>query len=261
MLPVSEQTKATGPKRPSYVARLAGFLLPDRLQPPGWERFGGRWAALLILTGLWLVTVLNHELWFRPDPAGGGVSLLGISVAVGSQAATQALFRAAISTLCVMFLGAGLAIHGWKSFLSQLGSSDWLAVLYHVILVMLVLIASALLLERLGIYSGDPKTSSMTRVPKLYIIVRLLAVGLLMPAAEEFGLRYVCFGALRTRTKFIWAALLSSTLFGLLHFGYPDPVKMLLGVTYGLGLCWTYERTRSFATPLAIHVINNLLGV
>jgi len=84
-------------------------------------------------------------------------------------------------------------------------------------------------------------------------------VGLLRPVAEEFALRLVCFGGLRMKLRFLPAAVVSSALFGLLH--WPDPGRMAAGAIAGLLLCWVYERTRSIAAPALVHVLNNLLGV
>ena len=74
------------------------------------------------------------------------------------------------------------------------------------------------------------------------------------PIAEEFFFRGVVYPAIRQRTSWMVATLVSGTLFALLHanpIGFPS--ILLLGCL----LTNLYERTGSLAGPLAVHVLHN----
>jgi membrane protease YdiL (CAAX protease family) len=91
------------------------------------------------------------------------------------------------------------------------------------------------------------------------VLVRILAVGLLRPLAEEVVFRLGVFGALRVRAGFLPAALLSAAAFGLLH--WPQPDMIAAGTLAGLVLAWSYERTGTLVAPLGVHVLGNLVAL
>lgn len=79
------------------------------------------------------------------------------------------------------------------------------------------------------------------------------------PMMEELAFRGVLFFSLRRRLGAVPAALLSATIFGLVHFyGLPG-----LLMTFWSGLVWAlaFERTRSLLPGVAAHSVYNLLYV
>lgn len=233
MSPMDEK-KAAGPESaPGFCRRFKGFLLPDRLRPPTWGEFGSRWIALFALSAGWLAALKIGALWPEDELA-------------------RHLFYAASG---VLLLALGIGVYGPRRLAGELDGADWMSMAYHVAIVTVLLaLGSIAFADR-----GDPLRTAPEEVSQALRGARLLAVGLLRPVAEEFALRLVCFGGLRTKLKFLPAALLSSVIFGLLHWS--DPGRMAAGAVAGLLLCWTYERTRSIAAPVLVHVMNNLLGV
>jgi membrane protease YdiL (CAAX protease family) len=86
----------------------------------------------------------------------------------------------------------------------------------------------------------------------------ILLVGVVGPIEEELFARFTLYQMIRARSHFLVAAILSSLVFGLLHFGYPQPIKMLMAGILGVVLCWAYEKTGSILAPIGIHVLSNL---
>jgi membrane protease YdiL (CAAX protease family) len=80
----------------------------------------------------------------------------------------------------------------------------------------------------------------------------------LAPVCEEIAFRGFLFGGLRGAMRFRWAAVLSGTLFGLVH---ADPIRFVgLSVT-GMLLAGLYERRRTLVAPIAAHFTVNLIAV
>ena len=111
-----------------------------------------------------------------------------------------------------------------------------------------ILILGGHMFEWLGIYSGDPGSRHMP-------VCMVLFVGVIGPIQEELFARLTLYQMIRAKSHFLVAAILSSLVFGLLHFGYPEPIKMLMAGLTGIFLCWTYEKTGSILVPIGIHVL------
>lgn len=79
------------------------------------------------------------------------------------------------------------------------------------------------------------------------------------PLAEELVFRGVLYGAIRRRLRAGPAVLLSAVVFAAMHpvwiAGLLLPWTQFLG---GLIFAWSYERTRSLALPVLLHVVGNL---
>ncbi|HUH07740.1 MAG TPA: CPBP family intramembrane glutamic endopeptidase [Egibacteraceae bacterium] len=78
------------------------------------------------------------------------------------------------------------------------------------------------------------------------------------PLAEELFFRGVLFQMLRQRIGWARGAWLSGVLFALVHGHW---LAILLFIPLGAYLGWLFHRTGSLLTPLAAHVVFNLLGV
>ncbi len=78
------------------------------------------------------------------------------------------------------------------------------------------------------------------------------------PLVEEVLFRGVLFRGLRSRMRFVWAAGLSSLLFGLMH-----GLGILLVATglVGFFCAWVYERSGSLWTAIATHAAFNATAV
>jgi uncharacterized protein len=78
------------------------------------------------------------------------------------------------------------------------------------------------------------------------------------PVCEEIAFRGFLFGGLRLRMRFLWAAVLSGGIFGLVH---GDPIRMVGLAVTGVILAALYERRRTLVASMAAHFTNNLVVV
>jgi membrane protease YdiL (CAAX protease family) len=90
------------------------------------------------------------------------------------------------------------------------------------------------------------------------ILVMVLAACVVAPIAEEFFFRGLLYSALREKLGWPLAAVLSGTVFGIVHAGFFNvPPIILLGVI----LAFLYERTRSLYAPMIAHAIHNAIAM
>lgn len=95
-------------------------------------------------------------------------------------------------------------------------------------------------------------------------LMGLVALVLLPPIVEEFIFRGFLFGGLRTKMKFVGAALITSTLFAVPHlFASSEGLLWVAGVdTFVLSmvLCYLREKTGALWAPIAVHGIKNAIA-
>jgi membrane protease YdiL (CAAX protease family) len=85
-------------------------------------------------------------------------------------------------------------------------------------------------------------------------------VTVVAPMAEEFFFRGFFFSALRN-WKGMWpAALITGSVFGVIHAGGSDPAYLVPLALFGVLLCLIYARTRSLWPCIALHCANNTLA-
>jgi membrane protease YdiL (CAAX protease family) len=89
------------------------------------------------------------------------------------------------------------------------------------------------------------------------IAIGAVAAVIAAPVAEEVFFRGFLFGALRQRFRFLAAAIISGTLFGLFH---AIPLLIPLMVFVGIGLAYVYERRGSLLSSIAAHSAFNVMG-
>ena len=96
--------------------------------------------------------------------------------------------------------------------------------------------------------------------PLLASILRVLAVGLLGPIAEELIFRGWFFGAIQNRAGAIMAILITAAGWAVLHYDYGPAV---IGVIFvdGLLLGLARWRTRSVYPPIVMHILYNLYAI
>lgn len=92
-----------------------------------------------------------------------------------------------------------------------------------------------------------------------------VAIGLLVivvaPVTEEIFFRGFMFAGIRSRAKFLAAALISSVFWGALHYTGGDTWTAVVVLSvFGVSLCWVYEKTGSIRTTIVIHAINNAIA-
>ena len=99
------------------------------------------------------------------------------------------------------------------------------------------------------------------QAPLLVDILRVLAVGILGPIAEEITFRGFLFTRFaRTRLGFSGAIALTAIVWGVIHYTYSPGVIALL-IFDGLLLGMARLKTNSVITPILMHVMWNLYAV
>lgn len=90
------------------------------------------------------------------------------------------------------------------------------------------------------------------------LIAAAFLVTVVAPVAEEFFFRGYVFGALRN-WKGMWVgAVLTGTIFGVIHLGSaPDVLYLPLLAVFGFILCLLYVKTGSIYPCIVLHAINN----
>lgn len=105
--------------------------------------------------------------------------------------------------------------------------------------------------------------SKMGGVQMLLLILGMVVAA---PLAEEYLFRGALFAGLRQRWPFWAAALLSSGLFGLMHYlssiGTASVIGLMVDLTFlGFVNAYLVERTKSLWPAIFVHFINNLMAV
>lgn len=95
------------------------------------------------------------------------------------------------------------------------------------------------------------------RPATIHVLLGAVVVVLAAPLGEELFFRGLLFGGLRRSLPFWAAALISSTIFAVVHV-YVLLMPLLFLV--GFGLAYVYERSGSLVTSIAAHAAFNLVG-
>lgn len=105
-------------------------------------------------------------------------------------------------------------------------------------------------------FSGYQQTAGELFAPPLGL--QVLAMGCLIPLAEELIFRGFLYGSLRRTCSFGMAAVVSSLIFGIYH---GSVVQGIYAGGLALILSAGYEFSGDFMAPVVIHAISNLTSV
>lgn len=89
------------------------------------------------------------------------------------------------------------------------------------------------------------------------ILVKIMAIGFISPAAEEILFRRFLFQGLKPigKTK---SAVISSIIFGLCH---RNMVLFVYAALWGMVFCFVYEKYQNLKAPVVVHMISNVLSL
>jgi len=80
------------------------------------------------------------------------------------------------------------------------------------------------------------------------------------PLAEEFFFRGFMFRSFAERMHPIWAALLTGSVFGVIHLGGAPATSVLVLSIFGVALCFVLWRTGSLIPCIMLHAFNNSIA-
>ena len=89
------------------------------------------------------------------------------------------------------------------------------------------------------------------------IFMTYLSVAMVGPITEEIFFRGLNYTRLRRGMRMIWAALISATIFGLVH---GNLVWFISAFLAGLGMAWIFETTGSLWASILVHMLNNFIA-
>jgi membrane protease YdiL (CAAX protease family) len=135
----------------------------------------------------------------------------------------------------------------------------WRWTLFGILIVAGATVADNFALHALHTKAGEHPLNELIRLaigPSL--VVAILFIVVIGPAAEELLFRGCIFGRFRAYGHWLSGALFSTILFAALH-----PIPTLLPVYFALGfvLAWVAHRTESLWPSMALHALNNVIGI
>ncbi|MEJ0086133.1 MAG: CPBP family intramembrane glutamic endopeptidase [Pseudomonadota bacterium] len=97
--------------------------------------------------------------------------------------------------------------------------------------------------------------------PALILFLRILAIGVLGPIAEELVFRGLFLRMLgRTRVGIYGAILITAALWSIIHLQYA-PILLAIIFIDGLALGLARHFTKSLYVPIAMHILGNLFSI
>ncbi len=113
-------------------------------------------------------------------------------------------------------------------------------------------------IELLGVDSPDDELASSNIVGAIAVGLAVIVVA---PVTEELFFRAFFYRALRTRMRVVWAVLIDSLVFALIHVQYfGTPLILVVIVFFAVVACLVYEKTGSIFACIAIHASFNAVA-
>lgn len=106
------------------------------------------------------------------------------------------------------------------------------------------------------IFSGMNEVNTALYVPSYKL--QILAIGIVIPIAEELVFRGMIYRRVRDICDFKRAAMISAFVFGVSH---GNVVQGLYAFVIGMSLAWVYEEYHSILAPILLHVTVNLCSI
>jgi len=135
--------------------------------------------------------------------------------------------------------------------LKQMKTYGYIAVGFLIILISQYIILGVLRWESPGedmeMFGVNPTTANWFSITILFISVVLIT-----PIKEEFIYRGVLHGFLAEKWHFWLGLIISSVIFGFLHFGYPMTATIM-----GIVFVALYRLTRTLIIPIILHILWN----
>jgi membrane protease YdiL (CAAX protease family) len=227
------------------------WALGKRREYPRASRVPDAWSAVFVL-GLYFLAEILLVPWFWLIGAG-----YDIYYAFGGVAEMDALYDLlwrgfSAVFLTVLFLKNPL--HLWRVF--GLGRRvDWLLVMAALALIGLLDWAIYTFAPVSDVDPSDFMESAQPAFPELAAL--LFSSVIVAPIFEEIVFRGFLFQGLRKKTGAIWATVISTVFFALIHTQYDIWGWISVGLT-GIAACYMTLRTGSLKSAITLHALTNL---
>ncbi|GGD22841.1 peptidase [Pontibacillus chungwhensis BH030062] len=96
--------------------------------------------------------------------------------------------------------------------------------------------------------------SALAKATPIFILI----IAIVAPILEEIIFRKILFGTLRKYTNFLISALVSGSIFGIVH---GEPEHLLKYAMMGLVFAYLYEKTKRIIVPIITHATMNSLVI
>lgn len=121
----------------------------------------------------------------------------------------------------------------------------------------IVIILSLVILVGIPLF-GSPNIEMLNIYNGLFSVVGIVSITF-SSIIEEVVYRGFIFGNLKKRTSENVAIIISSILFGLIHFSHWGNLPVLMGLVFlGVAFCIVYSETDNILTCMFLHVLYNL---
>ncbi|MFC4354730.1 CPBP family intramembrane glutamic endopeptidase [Chryseomicrobium palamuruense] len=107
--------------------------------------------------------------------------------------------------------------------------------------------------QLLGVEPGSENTAIFIEIARSVPVV-IFAIAIFAPILEEILFRRILFGMLLPRSNFFIAALISSIMFGIIHFEF---THIILYSVSGFIFAFIYYKTKRIAASILAHMLLN----
>ena len=165
-----------------------------------------------------------------------------------------------IDTLRIKLTGQSMTnsmtVGRWAKYISTTLIIKVLGILAILFVATVILIVFPSMLELAFIFLQQTDGTIATPTV-LQFIVQIISFCILTPIWEEVFFRGIVFRRLSLRFKTTTAAVVSSVIFGLMHFGGSSMFHAFL---VGVLFCYIYARTQNIWVPIILHGLGNFLS-
>jgi membrane protease YdiL (CAAX protease family) len=188
------------------------------------------------------------------------VGIAGDTDSIGAGLAIQAGLAGALIFSAFLFASpgmSGLADRAVLGLRKPLRKSVWLGVATYFGYIACALVIALILSPEQEDIARDLGSDEGV----IGTIIAGVLIVIVAPVSEEIFFRGFFYPGLRRGMPVILAAVLSSVVWGLLHYTGEGTWGVVVQITvFGLWLTWLFERTGSIYPTIAVHMLNNAVA-
>ena len=109
-----------------------------------------------------------------------------------------------------------------------------------------------------GLQEQVPVRSLQQADSRVFLVVAIFSAVVAAPVAEEFLFRGYMYGALKNATGRLFASVMISLLFAVVHGNLPALLPLF---AFSAILCFAYDFTGSLWVPVGLHVFFNATNI